>query len=482
MAETEKAPTITDVKNSLSNACGGYAKMYHAAYAWCGGDYKAKSRAMVLTAIIDYVASKQKDIKPKTGENPWYLFTDSHWQERLQMDRGTMKTALDWLEKVGVIGVRKFGAGKGEIPKRHISLDLETLVTLIRETQDRGPEASKVKHPRILDSGEIKPYLLAPPKKETPRGEHGRFKATAGNPARVTAEVSAVSTVKFPQGKGEIPAEATAGNSTDYLREVPQGAGEIPVTKNMLDNGKMITKTMVDDIAGNCSDVQQIGTLATHAASGVDLLRKVQDISLVSGNEQQQPKPSETKETQKPPVPNLPEEEKRTPSVRAAAIAFPKTSQFLETIKGRMVPLSSSLGEPWGVLGFDDRGSIAAACSLDWKYAVRRNDLKDLVLAFPGCPIEYWDIWESETDDEGKPIPAKDRTTDHGACIAAVQAWLEYAETKGLPDPWQDIAGKDRETEWPKHGAKIAKDAPSWEDRGFREYFKSAYQELRRTK
>ena len=87
-------------------------------------------------------------------------------------------------------------------------------------------------------------------------------------------------------------------------------------------------------------------------------------------------------------IENLPEEEKRPPSVRAAAIAFPKTSQFLETIKGRMVPLSSSLGEPWGVLGFDDRGSIAAACSLDWKYAVRRNDLKDLVLAFPGCPIE----------------------------------------------------------------------------------------------
>lgn len=487
MADTEKTPTITDVKNVLSNACGGYSKMYLAAYAWCGGDYKAKSRAVVLTAIIDYVASKQKDIKAKPGENPWYLFTDSHWQERLQMDRGTMKAALDWLEKVGLVCIRKFGAGKGEVPKRHISLDLETLVTLIRETQDRGPEASKVRHPTILDSGEIKPYTLAPPKKERERGEKGKFKASAGNSAGVTAGVSAITTVKFRQSNAGVSADATAESSTEYLREIPQEVGEIPVTKSMYDT-KTITDIMEDDIGHYCPDEQQQaeadGSLTRLPQAATTNTRQEKTSSDFPGNKQQQPKPSETKETKEAPAPQLPGkgEEAARPSVRVAARAFPKTSQFLETIRGKMLPLSSVNKDPWAALGFDDRGSVAAASYLDWKYAVRGNDLKEICKIFPGCPIESWDIWDITEDEAGNKLHVEERTTDHGSCLAVVQAWLEYAEAKGLPDPWEAIAGKDRETEWPRIVTRATKDFPTWEDKKFREYFKSAYQELRRTR
>jgi hypothetical protein len=487
MADTEKTPTITDVKNVLSNACGGYSKMYLAAYAWCGGDYKAKSRAVVLTAIIDYVASKQKDIKSKPGENPWYLFTDSHWQERLQMDRGTMKAALDWLEKVGLVCIRKFGAGKGEVPKRHISLDLETLVTLIRETQDRGPEASKVRHPTILDSGEIKPYTLAPPKKERERGEKGKFKASAGNPAGVTAGVSAITPVKFRQSNAGVSADATAGSSTEYLREIPQEVGEIPVTKSMYDT-KTITDIMEDDIGHYCPDEQQQtegdGNLARLPQAATISTQHFETSFDFPGNSEQQPKPSAPKETKEAPAPQLPGkgEEAERPSVRAVARAFKKPSQFLETIKDRMQPLSSVGGDPWNVLGFEDRGSVAAASSLGWKYAVRGNDLKDICLHFPGCPIEGWDIWTKTECDDGAEIPVESRKTEHDVCLTVVQAWLEYAEYKGLPDPWEAIAGKDRDTEWPRIVTRATKDFPTWEDKKFREYFKSAYQELRRVK
>lgn len=477
--------------------------MYNALYECCGGGLNARSIATVWTAIIDRTANEELDGKLVVdGGRNWIMFNDSFWKIRLRMSRPTIKVALDWLEAAKVIDIKKQKKGQQSYPTRYVALVPGTLETIIDNIKGKGGSVEDLEFPLLTPEGTLLPPQEAAPVRESlkkdkapkngldVRGEDRgrRHKKATVRPLTEGEDTNHVKDlIKGVQGSYKRCEKEQRGNCKtfdDQMKEDVQPFVRGLTTKSSLEEiTEDIEKGTREDFSANPGSQQQPEeALATHAASGVDLLRKVQDISLVSGNEQQQPKPSETKETQKPPVPNLPEEEKRPPSVRAAAIAFPKTSQFLETIKGRMVPLSSSLGEPWGVLGFDDRGSIAAACSLDWKYAVRRNDLKDLVLAFPGCPIEYWDIWESETDDEGKPIPAKDRTTDHGACIAAVQAWLEYAETKGLPDPWQDIAGKDRETEWPKHGAKIAKDAPSWEDRGFREYFKSAYQELRRTK
>lgn len=456
------------VHYSLVHECGGYYTFYPALQEWAGGELRGRSRAIVWSAILDMAMYNQIHGNCNSDESPYYFkFNDSYWLPRLKMNRKTFRAALDWLESVGAIEVSRKSLD-GNHPIRHVAVVAGFLETMISRTSMKGKNLAAIQYPNLCEAS----------KRELPK-----------KPENVVTLDSKVSDQS--RSFAVVTLDSKPGNVT--TASVQSRTGQVSKVDTVSVQGwtdKSVLEVIKEDIESNGregfsenSDKQQPEEpLATHTASGVDLLRKIQDISLVPGNEQQQHKPSATKETKEAPAPQLPGkgEEAARPSVREVARAFSKPSQLIETIKDKMLPLSSVSGDPWYPVGFEDRGSVAVASSLGWKYAVRGNDLKDICLHFPGCPIESWDIWENLEDEDGNKLKVEARKTDHGACLAAVQAWLKYAESKGLPDPWEAIAGKDRDTEWPRIVTRATKSFPTWEDEKFTDEFTEAYRTLRR--
>ena len=492
------------IQAALTRECGQFSKMYNALYECCGASSNARSTATVWTAIIDRTANVEMDGKLiMDGGRNWIKFNDNFWLLRLRMSRPTLKAALDWLVAAKVLETKKEKKGSG-YPVRYVALVPGALETIIDEIKGKGGPVEDMEFPLLKPDGELLPVDEARPVREA--SKEGR-KPKNGLDARGSdrcrrdvrplskggADTGADSNVRPLSKGGERSFKRSSNDAYTFCKEVDDEMKgvlqpfERPfTTENSLEEViEDIENGVRADFSGNFGQPEQSEeALATRAASSAASLRYLNNTSDFSGNSAQQPKPSETKETKESPAPQLPGkgEEAARPSVRVTARAFPKTSQFLETIQGKMLPLSSVNKDPWAALGFDDRGSVAAAAYLDWKYAVRGNDLKEICKIFPGCPIESWDIWDITEDEAGNKLHVEERATDHGSCLAVVQAWLEYAESKGLPDPWEAIAGKDRETEWPRIVTRATKDFPTWEDKKFREYFKSAYQELRRVK
>lgn len=462
-------PTKLDrAHHTLAHECGGYYTVYPAFQEWAGGELKGRSRAIVWSAIFDMARHNEGRGNFNSDGSPYHFkFNDSYWLPRLRMNRKTFRASIEWLESVGAIEV-SHQSKDGDHPIRYVAVVAGFLETMIARTGVKGKNLAAIQYPSLCDA----------PKRERPKKRE--------DVVTLDTEVNVQS-----RSFGGVTLDTKPGNVTTASVQSRTGSVSKVDRVNVQSwTDKSEVEDIKEDIESNGregfsenSDKQLPGeALAAHTASGVDLLRKIQDISLVPGNEQQQHKPSAPKETKEAPAPQLPGkgEEAARPSVREMARAFSKPSQLIETIKDKMLPLSSVNGDPWYPVGFEDRGSVAVASSLGWKYAVRGNDLLEICKIFPGCPIESWDIWENLEDEDGNKLKVEDRKTDHGSCLAAVQAWLKYAESKGLPDPWEVIAGKDRDTEWPRIVTRATKGFPTWEDEKFTDEFTEAYRTLRR--
>lgn len=492
------------IQAALTRECGQFSKMYNALYECCGGSSNARSTAIVWTAIIDRTANEELGGKLiSDGGRNWIKFNDNYWLLRLRMSRPTLKAALDWLVAAKVLDTKKEKKGQG-YPTRYVALVPGTLEAIIEEIKGKGGPVEDMEFPMITSDGvlltveEAKPLRTEVKESKKPkngldnrgadRGRRGVSQLTKGG----GNEGEGCDVKRLTKGSEEAYKRSSNDTHTFCKRLDDEMKGVLPpfvrdlTTKNSLEgNTEDIEKGIREDFSREF-DTEQTATeaLTRLPQAATTNTRQSETSSDFPGNEQRQPKPSATKETKEAPAPQLPGkgEEAARPSVREVARAFSKPSQLIETIKDKMLPLSAVNGDPWYPVGFEDRGSVAVASSLGWKYAVRGNDLLEICRIFPGCPIESWDIWENPEDEDGNKLKVEDRKTDHGSCLAAVQAWLKYAESKGLPDPWEVIAGKDRDTEWPRIVTRATKGFPTWDDEKFTDEFTEAYRTLRRTR